>query len=213
MVVTENFARRYFGNELALGRVVHLPELSPGGAKLKDDAFTVVGVIADLPMAAYFQEEVPHVFIPYTVFPSVETALISTSLPASDLANSMRRVVYSIDKDQPIADVMTFRQILDLYGYAEPRFALSLFGAFAAAALLLSLVGIYGVLSFVTSQRTQEIGIRMALGADRNKVMWMVLRQACVLALSKIAAGDLPWPSSPAASPKANSCTPRSTTR
>jgi predicted permease len=189
MVVTENFARRYFGNELALGRVVHLPELSPGGVKLKDDAFTVVGVIADLPMAAYFQEEVPHVFIPYTVFPSVDTALISTSLPASDLANSMRRVVYSIDKDQPIADVMTFRQILDLYGYAEPRFALSLFGAFAAAALLLSLVGIYGVLSFVTSQRTQEIGIRMALGADRGKVMWMVLRQACVLALFGVAAG------------------------
>jgi ABC-type antimicrobial peptide transport system permease subunit len=79
--------------------------------------------------------------------------------------------------------------MLDMYGYAGPRFALALFGTLAAAALLLALVGIYGVLSFVTSQRTQEIGIRMALGANRANVMWMVLRQACLLALMGVAAG------------------------
>jgi ABC-type antimicrobial peptide transport system permease subunit len=79
--------------------------------------------------------------------------------------------------------------MLDMYGYAGPRFALALFGTFAAAALLLSLVGVYGVLSFVTSQRTQEIGIRMALGAGRVQVMGMVLRQAFVLAMLGVAAG------------------------
>jgi ABC-type antimicrobial peptide transport system permease subunit len=84
---------------------------------------------------------------------------------------------------------MTLRQMLDMFGYAGPRFALALFGTFAIAALLLSLVGIYGVLSFVTSQRTQEIGIRMALGANRGNVMWMVLRQACMLALLGVAIG------------------------
>jgi ABC-type antimicrobial peptide transport system permease subunit len=84
---------------------------------------------------------------------------------------------------------MTLRQMLDMYGYAGPRFSLALFGTFAAAALLLSLVGIYGVLSFITSQRTQEIGIRMALGANRNNVMWMVLRQAFLLAVLGVAVG------------------------
>lgn len=85
--------------------------------------------------------------------------------------------------------VMTVRQMLDMYGYAGPRFSLALFGTFAAAALLLSLIRIYGVLSFVTSQRTQEIGIRMALGANRGNVMWMVLRQACMLALLGVVIG------------------------
>lgn len=86
-------------------------------------------------------------------------------------------------------EAMTLRQMLDIYGYAGPRFSLALFGAFAGAALLLSLVGIYGVLSFITSQRTHEIGIRMALGANRGDVMWMVLRQAFLLALLGVAAG------------------------
>jgi ABC-type antimicrobial peptide transport system permease subunit len=84
---------------------------------------------------------------------------------------------------------MSLREMLDMYGYAGPRFALALFGTFAATALLLSLVGIYGVLSFVTSQRTQEIGIRMALGANRTRVMWMVLGHACLLALLGVACG------------------------
>src|ERR1017187_7286237 len=70
-----------------------------------------------------------------------------------------------------------------------PRFTLALFGTFAAAALLLALVGIYGVVSFITSQRTQEIGIRMALGANRRQVMWMALRQTLLLALVGVAAG------------------------
>jgi ABC-type antimicrobial peptide transport system permease subunit len=84
---------------------------------------------------------------------------------------------------------MSVREMLDMYGYAGPRFSLALFGTFAAAALLLALVGVYGVLSFVTSQRTREIGIRMALGANRANVMWMVLRQALLLALMGVAVG------------------------
>lgn len=110
-------------------------------------------------------------------------------LPAGELINPVRQAVYGIDKDQPVVDAATLRQMLDMYGYAGPRFSLALFGAFAAAALLLSFVGTYGVLSFVTAQRTQEIGIRMALGANRANVRWLVLRQACVLAVLGVVAG------------------------
>jgi putative ABC transport system permease protein len=190
-VITENFAKRYFSGENVIGRTIRLPEFKPDEkSKLTDNAFTVVGVISDLPFFAGSRDNYPHMFIPYTVAPAAANSLIvSTSLPAGELMNPVRRVVYSIDKDQPIVDAMTLRQMLDMYGYAGSRFSLALFGTFAASALLLSLVGIYGVLSFVTSQRTQEIGIRMALGANRANVIWIFMRHALVLALYGVAAG------------------------
>ena len=190
VVVTENFARRYFSGENALNRIIHLPGLkSDKKHPLQDDAFLVVGIMNDLPNFIGFHEDYPQIFLPYTVTPFANSLIVSTALPADELINPVRQAVYSIDKDQPIVDTATLRQMLDMYGYAGPRFSLALFGTFAAAALLLSVVGVYGVLSFVTSQRTQEIGIRMALGANRSNVMWMVLRHACVLALIGVAVG------------------------
>jgi hypothetical protein len=190
VVITESFRQRYFDGESALGKTVHLPEmLADGKNKFKDDAFTVVGVMTDLPLFAGFREQFPAIVMPYTVAPVGNSLLVSTNLPAEDLLNPVRKIIYAVDQDQPIVEAMTLRQMLDMYGYAGPRFALALFGTFAAAALLLSLVGVYGVLSFVTSQRTQEIGIRMALGASRIRVMGMVLRQAFILAMLGVAAG------------------------
>jgi putative ABC transport system permease protein len=190
-VISENFAQRYFAGENAVGRTVRLPEFKPDGKiKLADDAFTVVGVMTDLPFFVGFNENYPHIFLPYTVAPAAADCLIvSTSLPADLLINPMRQTVHTIDKDQPIVEMMSLRQMLDMYGYAGPRFSLALFGTFALAALLLSFVGIYGVLSFVTSHRTHEIGIRMALGSNRTQVMWLVLRQALILALLGVAIG------------------------
>lgn len=191
MVVSENFVQRYFPGENAIGRTVLLPEFKPDNkSKFADDSFTVVGVMSDLPFFIDARENYPHIFLPYSVAPAAADVLvINTALPAGELVNPVRRAVYAVDSEQPIVDAMTLRQMLDMYGYAGPRFSLALFGGFAAAALLLALVGVYGVLSFVTSQRTQEIGIRMALGANRTQVMWMVLRQALLLALLGVAVG------------------------
>jgi putative ABC transport system permease protein len=191
VVISENFAQRYFAGESPIGRTIHLPEFKPDGKnKLADDAFMVVGVMRDLPFFVDARENYPHILLPYTVAPEAASILlVSTAVPADELVNPVRRTVYAIDMDQPVVDAMTLRQMLDMYGYAGPRFTQALFAAFAAAALLLALVGIYGVLSFITSERTQEIGIRMALGANRRQVMWMVLRQALVLAALGVAAG------------------------
>ena len=132
----------------------------------------------------------PEVFLPYSVAPrGVDAALVETVLPPKQFIESFRRLVAEIDKDQPIADAMSLRQLLDMYGYAGPRFALALFGAFAAAGLLLACIGVYSVLAFVTSQRTQEIGIRIALGAGRLNVMWIVLRQACLWSVAGVLIG------------------------
>ena len=106
---------------------------------LTDDSFVVVGVISDqLDSFLGFREDYPQIFIPYTVAPLANSLIVSTALPASDLLNQVRQAVYSIDKDQPIVDATTLRQMLDMYGYACPRFTLALFGTFAAAALLLA---------------------------------------------------------------------------
>jgi putative ABC transport system permease protein len=186
VVVSEAFVKRYFNGEHVIGRVVHLPDLMVGGEfQLKDDAFTIVGVIQDIPYAASFREGVdfPHIFVPYTIVPVADTALVFTNLPATELTKPMEDLVASIDKDQPVRDAMSLLQVLNKFGYSQTRFTLALFGSFAAAAFVLSLVGIYGVVSFITSQRSQEIGIRMAMGAQRGRVMWMVLRQAALLSV------------------------------
>lgn len=188
VVVTEDLVKRYFNDESVLGQTIHLPDLLTDHPEMKSDAFTIVGVISDIPPFPGDIER-PHVLLPYSVGSLANTVVVSTSLPAASLEQPMRRVLASIDPDQPIADMITVQELLDRYGYAGPRFTLTLFSAFAAVALLLSLIGIYGVLSFLTSQRTLEIGVRMALGASRANVMWLVTRQAFLLSLMGIAVG------------------------
>jgi predicted permease len=189
MVVSQSFARRYLGGT-TLGRVVHLPQLRPDGQPLANDAFTIVGVVKDTPQFAANDEVYPEFYLPYSVVPQVTGVLIlQTAVPPETLIAPLRRRVADIDKQLPVTDTMSLRQILDMYGYAGPRFALALFSAFAAAAMLLTLVGIYGVLAFVTAQRTKEIGIRIALGARPQHVIWMVVRQAAILAVIGVAVG------------------------
>ncbi len=203
IVISQSFVRQYFGGGSVLGKVVHLPGLlqnpqtvaTPNGhpavAAVNDDSFTIVGVVKDATASLIMGHlNPPEVFVPYSVAPQrVDAALVQTALPPKQLIQSFRRLVAGIDKDQPIADAMSLRQLLDMYGYAGPRFALALFGAFAVAGLLLACIGVYSVLSFVTSQRTQEIGIRIALGARRPHVMWIVLRQACLWSAAGVAIG------------------------
>lgn len=204
-VISQSFVRQYFPGTSVLGKVVHLTGLpqpentaatdghpaAPAKAAANDDSFTIVGVVQDATASLVMGHlNPPEVFLPYSVAPQqVDAALVQTALPPEQLIQSFRRLVAGIDKDQPIADAMSLRQLLDTYGYAGPRFALALFSAFAAAGLLLACIGVYSVRSFVTSQRTQEIGIRIALGAQRPHVMWIVLRQACLWAAAGVGIG------------------------
>ncbi|SDF42594.1 ABC transporter permease [Terriglobus roseus] len=188
-VVTQDFVTHYFPAGNAVGQTFKMVDASRADKELTENTFTIVGIIQNLPIHPGYRENYPHMFIPYTVAPVMDTLVIATNLPAENLLQPVRKVVAAMDKDQPVTDAMALRQLLERYGYAGPRFALMLFGTFAASALLLCLIGIYGVFSFATSRRTQEIGVRMALGADRGDVIWMVLRQACGLAALGIAVG------------------------
>jgi predicted permease len=190
IVVSESFARRYLGGT-TLGRIVHLAQFRPDKEHpLANDAFTIVGVVKDVPKFATYLQDWPEIFLPYSIAPQATgILLIQTAVPPETLIEPFRRAVAAIDKQLPVTDTMSLRQILDMYGYAGPRFALVLFSTFAAAAMLLTLVGIYGVLAFVTAQRTKEIGIRIALGARPLHVISMVVRQAAVLAAIGVAVG------------------------
>jgi ABC-type antimicrobial peptide transport system permease subunit len=184
MVVSESFARRYLSGTV-LGRIVHLPQFRPDRQHpLANDAFTIVGVVKDVPVFASYLEGFPEMFVPYSVAPQATgILLVRTAVPPETLISPLRGIVRDMDKDVPITDAMSLRQILDMYGYAGPRFALALFSSFAAAAMLFTLV------AFVTAQRTKEIGIRIALGARPLHVIWMVVRQAAVLAAIGVAVG------------------------
>ena len=130
--------------------------------------------------------------IAYTFWQSpwpVATMAVRTVGEPMSVRQGIAAVIRSLDPDLPMADVKTMEQIVG-ESMASDRFNTVLFGSFAAVALLLAAVGIYGVMSFVVAQRTHEIGLRMALGADRGRVIGQVLREGMTTALAGTALGS-----------------------
>jgi putative ABC transport system permease protein len=182
IVVNESLARRDFPSQDPVGRRMRLnsPE-SP----LK----TIVGVVNDVKYAALDAPAEPEVYLPYSVEPPGGfTVVVKTSLSPTSLAPAIVRAVSDIDRALPVYDVETLEQTL-AESIAPRRMNLFLLGVFAAAALGLALIGIYGVVTYSVTQRTHEIGVRMALGADRRDVVSMVVRQGFAMAAIGIGAG------------------------
>jgi ABC-type antimicrobial peptide transport system permease subunit len=136
---------------------------------------TIVGVVADVKTAALDEGALPQIYMPHAQDPGPSMALVlRTSMPPESIARTATAVVRMLDPDQPVYDVKTMDQrVAESIG--EPRFETVLVGFFAGAALLLAALGIYGVVAHSTAQRTREIGIRMAVGADQVHVLRGVL--------------------------------------
>jgi putative ABC transport system permease protein len=180
-IVNESFARRYFPNQICLGRRV-------SSWARKNDWLTIVGVVGDVRDWAE-KDPNPEIFLPYLqAGEPTMTLFVHTAGDPRLWEAAVRRQVASVDKDQPPHDFATLEQI-QAASRTSRRVTLLLLGAFAGLGLILASVGVYGVVSYSVSQRTHEIGVRTALGADRPAVLRLVVRQGLTLALAGIAIG------------------------
>ena len=185
VVVNEAFVRRHFRGEEPLGKRILRGSWWPG----LPDAFTIVGVVADEPFDGLAGEAAPATYFSHAQFPMSEMwVLVRTTRDPAAVAPALRARVWRLDPDLPVEGVRTMREILGT-SVAEPRFNTALIALFAGAALALAAVGIYGVLSYTVAQRTSEIGVRMALGAGRGRVLRLVVGQGMGVALLGIAVG------------------------
>jgi putative ABC transport system permease protein len=176
--VNERFAKFYFSNRGVIGQPVQLVGLRDPPETLANDMFEIVGVVSDLRNAGLQRETRPEVYIPFTAsgYMGLSTTLLATGhIPAAKLAKPLEDKLHAMDPDQPVMNVRTLQQLLDAGGYAEPRFSVFLFGVFATLGLALAALGIYAVINYSVIRQTQEIGVRMALGAQRGNILNMIV--------------------------------------
>jgi putative ABC transport system permease protein len=181
VIISEAMARRYFPDEDPIGK-----RIGPGDGK---NFREIVGVVADVKHFGLNEKARPTMYLSNLQFPARSMNLVvRTASDPLNFASTIRSKVKEIDSTLAVSNITTMEQILS-ESIAVPRFIMLLIAIFAALALLLATVGIYGVISYFVAQRTHEIGIRMALGAGQRDILRMVLRQGMSLALVGIAIG------------------------
>ena len=188
-LVNESFVKKYFPHENPLGQRM---KCGPPGRiwdNQKLTSFEIVGIVQDVKLAGLEAPSEPAYYIPASQAPLEDMVILvrTTTDPLSVVA-AVRQAVWSIDPNQPISDVSTLEKVVD-ESIAQRRLNMVLMGLFGGLAMLLSAVGIYGLLSQAVTQRTQEMGIRMALGAQVSDVLKLVLKQGMMLALAGEAIG------------------------
>ena len=184
-VVNESFARRFwpsYPQATPVGDRLTVPILPPGPLE-------IVGVVADVRHGGLAREPDPQVYIPDRLYPP-QTAFLALRADGNPLrtVDAIRAQVRAIDPNQSVTDVLTMDDLLER-SVGQQHLAARVLGLFAATALLLALIGLYGVMAYSVAQRTQEIGVRRALGAGHRDVLWMVAGQGLRVTLIGVVCG------------------------
>ena len=182
-IIDETTARRYWGNRDPLGRRLRF------GQNANLPWLSIVGIVKDIKHDGLDVDGVPHIYVSMYQRPSrVMSIVLRTSLPASLLEPQIRREVQSVDPGLPLFNVRSMREVLD-DSLAPRRFSSAMVGGFAAVALLLASLGIYGLLAYMVGQKSHEIGVRVALGAQPSDILTLFLYRGMLLSGAGILAG------------------------
>jgi putative ABC transport system permease protein len=188
MIVNQAFAQKFFPGEQVPGKKLKpgAGNGTPGGSPWRE----IVGVVGNIRLGATQREMRPAMYLPSSQLNTwcCLYSVMRTSLDPLSLEASVQQIVSAMDKDIPVTQVRTMKDLM-FSELAQPRFAMVLLSVFAGLAVALTIVGLYGAITYSVSRRTREIGVRMALGAQRSTVLTMVLRDAAVLLATGIAIG------------------------
>lgn len=183
-VVNQKFASSFFPAGDAVGHSVRFIGIRPRTDPQPDLTCTIAGVVSDLPNVGLRRDTVSEAYLPYTLtgYQKMSATLLAEGAgDPTSYVKPLEAQIHAIDPEQPVMEIRTLRQWLDLRGYSSPRFSVFLFGVFAGLGLLLAALGIFAVINFSVLRQTPEIGIRMALGAQRSLILRTIVSSGAKL--------------------------------